>query len=176
MLCERRLSRPSSGLIALFLLGFCFSLPVGTLAAEPAPPSGQAEIFDPLDVMPADVTKSPTVITGGEAGGVLGREVRSAADEKLGRIVDVIVDRSGATRAAIIDFGGFLGVGSRKIAVAWDLLAFAAPSDGEDRITVRTTRNRLNTAPEFKDGKPITVLSARDDAASRKVTTRALEQ
>ena len=42
----------------------------------------------------------------------------------MGRIVDVIVDRSGQVRAAIIDFGGFLGVGSRKIAVDWNALHF----------------------------------------------------
>ena len=44
----------------------------------------------------------------------------------MGRIVDVLVDRSGEVRAAIIDFGGFLGVGSRKIAVDWDALHFPA--------------------------------------------------
>jgi hypothetical protein len=41
--------------------------------------------------------------------------------EDMGRIVDVIVDRSGQVRAAVIDFGGFLGVGSRKIAVDWNM-------------------------------------------------------
>ena len=40
----------------------------------------------------------------------------------MGRIVDVIVNRSGQVRAAIIDFGGFLGVGSRKVAVEWSAL------------------------------------------------------
>src|SRR5260370_11754307 len=57
---------------------------------------------------------------------VLGREVRSVADENMGRIVDIIVDRSGQVRAAVIDFGGFLGVGSRKIAVDWSLLTFGS--------------------------------------------------
>ena len=42
----------------------------------------------------------------------------------MGRIVDVIVDRAGAVRAAVIDFGGFLGVGSRKIVVDWNALRF----------------------------------------------------
>ena len=55
---------------------------------------------------------------------MLGREVRSTADENMGRIVDVIVDRAGQARAAIIDFGGFLGVGSRRIAVDWNALRF----------------------------------------------------
>ena len=89
---------------------------------------------------------------------------------KLGRIIDVIVDRAGAPRAALIDFGGFLGVGSRKIAVAWDLLSFAS-GPGDDRITVQTTRDRLSTAPEFREGKPIVVMTARDVAPTR-VTIR----
>ena len=56
---------------------------------------------------------------------ILGKDVRSSADENMGRIVDVIVDRAGRVRAAVIDFGGFLGVGSRKIAVDWNVLSFA---------------------------------------------------
>ena len=55
---------------------------------------------------------------------MLGRDVRSPTDEDMGRIVDVIVDRAGAVRAAVIDFGGFLGVGSRKIVVDWNALHF----------------------------------------------------
>jgi len=47
------------------------------------------------------------------------QEVRSAAGENMGRIVDVVVDPSGQVRAAVIDFGGFLGVGSPRIAVDW---------------------------------------------------------
>ena len=67
---------------------------------------------------------SVTVIGARDAHGVLGRDVRSPPDENMGRIVDVIVDRAGAVRAAVIDFGGFLGVGSRKIVVDWNALHF----------------------------------------------------
>ena len=56
--------------------------------------------------------------------GILGKEVRSAADENMGRIVNVIADRTGQLRAVVIEFGGFLGVGSRNIAVAWAALHF----------------------------------------------------
>ena len=55
----------------------------------------------------------------GDAQAILGKSVRSSAGEDMGRLVDVLVDRDGQPRAAIIDFGGFLGVGSRKIAVDW---------------------------------------------------------
>ena len=79
-----------------------------------------------------------TVLNNHEVEGILGREVRSTADENMGRIVDVLVDRSGQVRAAIIDFGGFLGVGSRKIAVDWNALHFPAPAK------TRRARSRWN--------------------------------
>ena len=105
-----------------------------------------------------------------EAQGVLGHEVRSAADENMGRIIDVIVDRAGTIRAAVIDFGGFLGVGSRKIAVNWSALHFTAV-DGKERITVGFTKDQVKAAPEYQDGKSIIVLSAVGGFDRFRVTT-----
>ena len=48
---------------------------------------------------------------------VLGKNL-IASGENAGRIVDVLTDESGRVRAVVVDYGGFLGVGSRKIAVA----------------------------------------------------------
>jgi hypothetical protein len=89
---------------------------------------------------------------------VLGKSVRSSAGEDMGRLVDVVVDRDGRPRAAIIDFGGLLGVGSRKIAVDWGALKFARDEAKGDLITVELTRDQLKAAPEFKDGTPVVVL------------------
>src|ERR1700760_2137423 len=85
-------------------------------AAKESPPSAAAKEPSP--------PPSATVIAPREAHGVLGRDVRGPADEDMGHIVDVIVDRPGTVRAAVIDFGGFLGVGSRKIVVDWNALHF----------------------------------------------------
>jgi hypothetical protein len=101
-----------------------------------------------------------TVIDHQEVQGILGREVRSDANEKMGRIVDVIVDRSGQVRAAIIDFGGFLGVGSRKIAVAWNALRFLSDAKNGERIGLELTRDQVQGAPEYKEDKPVVVLGA----------------
>jgi hypothetical protein len=90
---------------------------------------------------------------------ILGKEVRSPTGENMGRIVDVIVDRTGQTRAAIMDFGGFLGVGSRKIVVDWSALRFAA-KDKNEQITINLTRDQVKTAPEYRDGKPVVVVGA----------------
>jgi hypothetical protein len=83
--------------------------------------------------------------------------VLSAANENMGRIIDVIVDQGGRVRAAIIDFGGFLGVGSRKIAVDWNALHFS-PDKDHNRIVLEFTRDQVKAAPEYQEGKPIIVL------------------
>src|SRR5580704_4941352 len=87
---------------------------------------------------------------------VLGRQVRSIAGEDMGRVVNVVVDQSGQVRAAIIDFGGFLGVGNRKIAVDWNALHFALGR--KDPIILDLTRDQVKAAPEYKDGRPLVLI------------------
>ena len=101
-----------------------------------------------------------TMINSGRAEGILGKPVRSKAGENIGRIVDVIVDRNGQTRAAVIDFGGFLGVGSRKIAIDWDALNFAADGDMREVVRLELTREQIKTAPEYKERRDVIVLGA----------------
>lgn len=108
----------------------------------------------------APAEPSVTVLWSWQTQGVLGREVRSTADENMGRIVDVIVDRGGHVHAAIIDFGGFLGVGSRKIAVDWKAFRFQPDSAKRDVITLELTRDQVKAAPEYKDKQPVVVLGA----------------
>src|SRR5205085_5813298 len=103
---------------------------------------------------------SVTVIGAYDARGILGRDVKSTADENMGRIVDVIVDRSGTVRAAVIDFGGFLGVGSRKIVVDWRALRFGAIANKSDSISLELTKEQVSAAPEYKEDAPVIVLGA----------------
>ena len=124
---------------------------------NPQPPDDAA-----VPSVPSGTAKEPTVtvLDKYEAQGILGREVRSAAGENMGRIVDVLVDRNGQVRAAVIDFGGFLGVGSRKIAVAWNALRFPAKDDKNQQVALELTRDQVRAAPEYKGDKSVVVLGA----------------
>ncbi len=126
----------------------------GTNEGQPARSSEAAAVGE----SGADDT-GKTVLPYQDVQAVLGKEVRSSADEDMGRIVDVLVDQAGHVRAAVIDFGGFLGVGNRKVVVDWSALHFA-PADQPDRISLDLTRNQVKQAPEYKPGKPVVVLGA----------------
>jgi len=151
---ERYLVGPTlvATLVALGLIVAAASVATAETGATPSAP--------PNEKAPPGASTAVTVLKSHEVEGILGREVRSAADENMGRIVDVMVDRSGQVRAAIIDFGGFLGVGSRKIAVDWNALHFPPPADKADHITLELTRDQVRAAPEYQDGKPVVVLGA----------------
>jgi PRC-barrel domain len=128
-------------------------------AAKEAPPPAVKETPAPAAKEPAP-PPSVTIIGPHEAHGVLGRDVRSTTDQDMGHIVDVIVERSGMVRAAVIDFGGFLGVGSRKIVVDWDALHFAHIANKGESITLDLTKEQVMAAPEYQEDKPIVVLGA----------------
>src|SRR5207244_10160573 len=126
----------------------------GRVAPAPSEPAAVVKAKTPETAEP-----SVTILGSRQAQSVLGKDVRSSADENMGRIVDVIVDRTGRVRAAVIDFGGFLGVGSRKIAVDWSALSFA-PDDGKrDMITLELTHDQVKAAPEYRHKQSVVVLA-----------------
>jgi hypothetical protein len=79
---------------------------------------------------------------------VLGKDVLSATAENMGRIVDVL-----------FDFGGFLGVGTRKIAIDWSALRFDL-GEKKSVIALDLGRDQLKAAPEYKESdKPVAIVT-----------------
>ena len=151
---------------ALMMIVFALLSAVASRAADDTVVPQASPNAAPPNTAPAAPAKegvpppSVTIIGAADAHGVLGRDVRSAADEDMGRIVDVVVDRAGQVRAAVIDFGGFLGVGSRRIVVDWNALRFWRIGNKSDSISLELTKEQVRAAPEYKEDAPIVVLGA----------------
>ncbi len=107
---------------------------------------------------PAAPPAARELIPDGTAVRVLGRDVKGPSGQVVAQVVNVLVDGSGRPLAAVLDYGGFMGVGKRRIAVAWRALGFAPSStSGAGGITLALTRDQLKAFPDHKDGEPIVV-------------------
>ncbi|MBO0766563.1 MAG: PRC-barrel domain-containing protein [Hyphomicrobiaceae bacterium] len=90
---------------------------------------------------------------------ILGREVTNR-DGDGGRIIDVLVDLDGRSGAVVVEFGGFMGIGSRKVAVDWNALRFVSEGT-QSLLTVDVSRNQIRDAPEYKPNEQPTVLTTK---------------
>jgi hypothetical protein len=102
---------------------------------------------------------APPVTVVEHADSVLGKSLICDSGEAVGRIVDVLADDQGRMEAAVVSIGGFLGVGGKKIAVAWDDLRFET-GIGDNAVSVPMSLERLSRAPEVKPGKRIVIVRA----------------
>ncbi|HEY0145745.1 MAG: PRC-barrel domain-containing protein [Methylovirgula sp.] len=158
--------------IVIALGGFCAAAMADTKPSQqtPSPPPVALAASAPKSApapAPAKDAVPAVVLDDKDIEGVMGREIYSIAGEDMGRIVDILVDHKGNLRAAIIDFGGFLGVGSRKIAVDWHAIQF-----GQDRALLSLTRDQVRVAPEYKDGEPVVILGPGSSVPPQRVSAR----
>lgn len=138
------------------------SLLAGAAAAQTPPPTGAPPLAatgtpppaPPAKPPPQPVTQVPPQVTVA----ILGHIVQGADGKASGPITDVLVDRNGHPRAAVIDFGGFMGLGTRKIAVDWSALRFA-PANADNPIALTMTTDQIKAAPEYQgETKPAPVV------------------
>lgn len=143
--------------------------PAATAPADTAAPADQpADAVAPADqkAAPADQSAAPADQTAAPAAGpidratltdapltaeeLIGTNAYGPGDEHLGAIGDVILGADGkAVEAVIIDFGGFLGIGTKPVAVAVENLRFATNENGDKYLFVNVTRDQLDKAVAY---------------------------
>jgi sporulation protein YlmC with PRC-barrel domain len=125
----------------------------GQDAAPVAPTQGSSEL-EQIGLTP------PTILSQGYAASgtgilvtqLLGQQVYSSiADDaqEIGTINDMIVTSGEGLSAVVIGVGGFLGVGSKDVAVNFAQLEWAEREDGSRRWVLGTTVEALTAAPAF---------------------------
>ncbi len=82
---------------------------------------------------------------------LMGKAVYSAEHDEVGEISDLVLDKDGGTRVALVDVGGFLGVGEKTVAIPFDELAFAkAEGSDEPQVTIDMNRDQLEQLPPYE--------------------------
>ncbi|MBK8085389.1 MAG: PRC-barrel domain-containing protein [Devosia sp.] len=135
--------------------------PAGNAMTAPAAPGAlPADTIVPTDqVMPADRVGAPvagpidrtTLIDAPlSAEELIGTNAYGPGDEHLGAVGDVMLAADGATiEAVIIDFGGFLGIGTKPVALGVENLRFSSDANANRYLFLNVTREQLDAAPAF---------------------------
>lgn len=92
-----------------------------------------------------------------------GTAVYNTAGEKLGSIDCLMIDkRSGQVRHAVLEFGGFLGMGTDLYPLPWSMLKYDTSQDG---YVVPIDKRTLEGAPRYNQGE----VPAYNDEYGRKI-------
>ena len=102
--------------------------------------------------------RSPSVATASEPYGetvlgsmtveeLIGMNVVDVEGESVGSVADLLLTADDAVDRAIIDVGGFLGFGSKPVAIGLDRLTIA---EGDGEVVVDVTREELEAMPEWQ--------------------------
>lgn len=132
--------------IMAFMLASALGLTlVAEVVAEPSKPP-PAPVAGKI-TLGVTVAETELVATGWRISKLLSAEVRNDRDEKIGKIDDIIVTADGTLSVAIVEVGGFLGLGAHRVAVPVRQLVLspAAPKV----VLPGATKDALKGLPEF---------------------------
>lgn len=87
------------------------------------------------------------VAKGYRASELAGADVQNGAGEEIGSIDDLIVDRE-KVLFAILEIGGFLGIGGFLVAIPYNSLEIN--EDGSKIVLAQGSKEELQKLPEFK--------------------------
>src|SRR5262245_52898920 len=78
------------------------------------------------------------------------QNVYDPADNKIGEIMDVLVDRDGKITALIVGVGGFLGMGEKDVAVPFNSVRTTTKDNNKWYLVMNSTKDALKSAKGFK--------------------------
>jgi sporulation protein YlmC with PRC-barrel domain len=97
---------------------------------------------------------------------LMGLDVYNEANEKLGDINELILDKNGKVAAVVIGVGGFLGMGEHDIAVSMDKLKFIEEPVRTSSTATTTTKDTATAPRETTTGAATTTTTTRTSDAN----------
>jgi sporulation protein YlmC with PRC-barrel domain len=83
---------------------------------------------------------------------LIGLDVQSPEDKKVGDIGEVVLDKDGKVEGVVVDVGGFLGIATHPVLLDWKDVTLAS-QDGKDRAVVNLTKDKLEQMPAYEVSK-----------------------
>ena|ERR1700722_9486344 len=119
-----------------------------THSTTTAPATGRTG--NTVDTNPNDRNPVMTQMGDARASKVIGSSVYNDHDEKVGSIDDILIGSDGKL-SAVLSVGGFLGMGTKYVEVAYSDLTFGnTQRDSENRVVLRgATKESLKSQPAY---------------------------
>jgi sporulation protein YlmC with PRC-barrel domain len=86
---------------------------------------------------------------------IVGADVYNDQNNSIGTIEDLIVDKDGKITDAVISVGGFLGIGTKLVAVPFDQLKFETQTENNAPANVATNAGNVPTTAEANSAKAV---------------------
>lgn len=110
-------------------------------APVPAAPATLAK-----DLRPTFVAQSPGDMV---ASKLIGLSIQNGAGDTIGQIGDVVLDENSTVKSWVVGVGGFLGIGTKYVAVDPSALKLVRADDKTLKATIDTDKDQLRAAPEY---------------------------
>ena len=78
------------------------------------------------------------------------QNVYDPQDNKIGEVMDVLVDRDGKAAALIVGVGGFLGAGEKDVAVPFNSVQVTNKNNNKWYLVMNSTKDALKEAKGFR--------------------------
>jgi len=113
------------------------------------PAAGATHEAPVAGVQPLELTVAAKalVLQGWRASKLLGASVYNDQNQRIGKIEDMIVSPDGKVSAAVIEVGGFLGIGSHRVAIPVEKFADIT---AKRLVLPGATKEALKALPEFQ--------------------------
>jgi sporulation protein YlmC with PRC-barrel domain len=85
-----------------------------------------------------------------------GTDVIGADDKKIGDVSDILFDKGGKVEAYVVGVGGFLGIGSKEVALAptaFQVVPGDKSKNESDKLRLSMTKDQLKEAANFEPYK-----------------------
>jgi sporulation protein YlmC with PRC-barrel domain len=111
--------------------------------------TGATRQAGPAGIVPLGITveEKALVLQGWRASKLLGASVYNDKNQRIGKIEDMLVSPDGKLSVAVIDVGGFLGLGKHRVAIPVDQFSDIT---AKRLVLPNATKEALKALPEFQ--------------------------